>query len=129
MSATYHILPEKSLVISRFVGPTGAEDIRRLLLEIWADSRFDRSFHMLLDFSKASLRIGMAEVTALCHSIMTIAEGAMGSAAIIASGPVGTALAMLFSKGLSLFTSSAVFSTRDAALNFLGVDLTGEPGW
>lgn len=127
MSATYTILPEKRLVISRFTGPTGAEDIKRLLLEIWADSRFDRAFHMLMDFSKAALRIGMAEVTALCHSIMTIAEGAMGSAAIIASGPVGTALAMIFSKGLSLFTPSAVFSTWDGALDFLGVDLPGEP--
>ena len=126
MSATYLILPEKKLIIGRFSGLVGADDIKRLLLEIWADPRFDRAFHMLMDFSKAALRIGMAEVTMLCHSIMTVAEGVMGSAAIIASGPVGTALAMLLSKGLSLFTPSAVFSTWDAALNFLGVDLPEE---
>ncbi|MCK9588393.1 MAG: hypothetical protein WC076_00135 [Terrimicrobiaceae bacterium] len=127
MSASYLILPEKKLIIGRFAGPTGADDIKRLLHKIWADPLFDRAFHLLMDFTRAVLRIGVAEVAGLCNGIMSIAGGVMGSAAILASGPVGTALAMLFSKGLSLFTPSSVFSTWGAALDFLGVDLPEDP--
>ncbi len=123
MAASYLILPEKNLIIGKFSGSTGADDIKGLLMQIWSDPLFDRAFHMVMDFTRAALKIGMAEVTMLCDSIMSVADGVMGSAAIIASGPVGTALAMLFSKGISLITPSGVFSTWDAALNFLGVDL------
>jgi hypothetical protein len=123
MAASYLILPEKNLIVGKFSGPTGAHDIKGLLMQIWSDPLFDRAFHMVLDFTRAALKIGMAEVTMLCESIMSVADGVMGSAAIIASGPVGTALAMLFSKGISLVTPSEVFSTWDAALDFLGVDL------
>ncbi len=123
MTASYLILPEKKLIIGKFAGPTRAEDIKGLLMKIWSDPLFDRTFHMLIDFTRAVLKLGMLEVTVLCDAIMSIAGGAMGSAAIIASGPVGTALAMLFSKGISLITPSEVFSTWDAALDFLGVDL------
>lgn len=126
MAASYLILPEKNLIIGRFEGPTGAHDIKGLLVEIWSDPLFDRAFHMVMDFTRAALKIGMAEVTMLCDSIMGVAGGVMGSAAIIASGPVGTALAMLFSKGIALITPSEVFSTWDAALDFLGVDLPEE---
>ncbi|MFA7344451.1 MAG: hypothetical protein WC003_09115 [Terrimicrobiaceae bacterium] len=123
MSASYLILPEKKLIIGRFVGPTGLEDILKLLKKIWSDPLFDRAFHLLVDFTRAALKIGMGEVTALCHSMMAVADGVMGYAAIIASGPAGTALAMLISKGISLITPSSVFSTWDAAVDFLGVDL------
>lgn len=126
MAASYLILPEKKLIIGKFEGPTGSEDIKRLLMEIWSDTLFDRAFHMVMDFTRAALNIGMAEVTMLCDAIVGIAGGVMGRAALIASGPVGTALAMLFSKGISLITHSEVFSTWDAALDFLGVDLPEE---
>jgi len=128
MPASYLILPEKNLVIGSFEGPTGAGEIKGLLHEIWADPLFDRAFHMVLDFTRAILKIGMAEVAMVCQSMVSIAEGVMGSAAIIASGPVGTALAMLLSKGISLIAPSAVFSTWDAAMDFLGVDLPEAPG-
>jgi len=127
MAATYLIFPEKKLVISRFEGPTGAGDIRELLVEIWADATFERTFHILMDFSKAVFRIGLDEVKSLCNLVMTLAEGAMGRAAMISTEPIGTALAMLFSKGLSLFTASGVFSTQAAALRFLNVELPHEP--
>lgn len=123
MSATYLILPEKQLMIGRFTGPTNAKDIRMLLHEICADPLFDRAFHLLLDFTRAALKIGIAEVTMLCDAMMSVAGGVMGGAALIASGPTGTALAMLVSKGISLFTPSRVFSTWDAAVGFLGVNL------
>ena len=122
MSASYLILPEKRLIIGRFAGPTLAEDIKQLLEDIWSDPLFDRAYHMLMDFTRAALKIGMDEVKWICNSRRSIAGGMMGSTAIIASSPAGTALAMLFSKGLSLITPSAVFSTWDAAVGFLGVD-------
>lgn len=103
------------------------EDIKLFMHRVCADPLFDRTFHTLVDFTKAVLQIGLAEVTMLCEFILSVAKGKMGSAAIIASGPVGTALAMLFSKSLSLFAPSAVFSTWEAALDFLGVDLPEPP--
>jgi hypothetical protein len=123
MGATYIILPEKNLVIGRFIGPTGAEDIQQLFAAIWSDPLFDRAFHLLLDFTRAVLRIGLTEVPAICKSMLSIAGDVMGCAALIASGPVGTALAMLISKRISLITPSSVFSTWERALDFLGVDL------
>ena len=127
MPSVYHILPDKALIIGRFAGPTGAEDIQQLLHEVRADPLFDRAFHMLMDFSAAVLRIGVSEVMLLCDFVLSIAEGVTGRTAIIASGPIATALAMIFSKGTSLIAPSAVFSTWDAALKFLGVDLPEYP--
>ena len=128
MPASYLILPDKELVIGRFNGPTGAQDIQQLLHDIWADPLYQRAFHLLLEFSKAVLRIGVAEVTMICDFMVSVAEGVMGKAAIIASGPMATALAMILSKGISLIAPSAVFSTWDGAMKFLGVDLPDEPG-
>ena len=81
MPASYLILPDKELVIGRFNGPTGAQDIQQLLHEIWADPLYQRAFHLLLDFSKAVLRIGVAEVTMICDFMVSVAEGVMGKAA------------------------------------------------
>jgi len=125
MAATYLILPAKRLIIQRFTGPTGTEEIRQLTLRVCADPLFDRSFHTLMDFTRAALQIGIAEVSMLCHFLFSLAEGGeVGSAAIVATSPMGTALAMLFSKGLSLFAPSAVFSSHEAAFEFLGVDMS-----
>lgn len=125
MSATYLILPEKRLIIERFTGPTGLEEIKNLLSRVFSDPLFDRTFHTLMDFTKAVLKTGLEEVALLCEFISSVAGG--GSTAIIAAGPMGTALAMLISKGLSFFTPSEVFSTGEAALNFLGLDFSGIP--
>lgn len=127
MSSTYLILPEKRLIIERFTGPTGLEEIKHLLSRVFADPLFDRTFHTLMDFTKAVLRTGLEEVSLLCDFIASIAGGNIGSTAIIAAGPIGTALAMLLSKGLSIFTPSEVFSTGEAALRFLGVDFSEIP--
>ncbi len=127
MAASYLILTEKRLVVGRFTGPTDAEDIRHLMLRVFSDPLFDRKFRLLIDFTRAVLRIGVAEVSLLCDFIFSVAKGSIGSAAILTSGTVGTALAMLLSKGLGLFAPSAVFSTLDAALDFLGVDLEAIP--
>lgn len=127
MSSTYLILPEKRLIIERFTGPTGFEEIKNLLSRVFSDPLFDRTFHTLMDFTNAVLKTGLEEVALLCEFISSIAGGAIGSTAIIAAGPMGTALAMLLSKGLSFFTPSEVFSTGEAALNFLGLDLSGIP--
>ncbi|MFZ4775001.1 MAG: hypothetical protein ACOYM3_06550 [Terrimicrobiaceae bacterium] len=124
MAATYLILPGKRLIIQRFIGPTGSDEIKQLTLRVRADPLFDRSFHTLMDFTRAVLKIGIAEVSMLCNFIFSLAEGEVGSAVIVASSPMGTALAMLFSKGLSLFTPSAVFSSHEAAFQFLGVDMS-----
>jgi len=127
MPATYLILPEKRLIIERFTGSTGLEEIKNLLGRVFADPLFDRSFHTLMDFTKAVLKTGLEEVALLCEFISSVAGGCIGSTAIIAAGPMGTALAMLISKGLSFFTPSEVFSTGEAALDFLGLDLSGIP--
>ncbi len=127
MSATYLILPEKRLIIERFTGPTGFEEIKSLLSRVFSDPLFDRTFHTLMDFTKAVLKTGLEEVALLCEFISSVAGGVIGSTAIIAAGPMGTALAMLISKGLSFFTPSEVFSTGEAALNFLGLDFSEIP--
>lgn len=127
MSATYLILPGKRLIIERFTGPTGLEEIKSLLTRVFSDPLFDRTFHTLMDFTNAVLRTGLEEVALLCEFIASVSGGAIGSTAIIAAGPMGTALAMLISKGLSFFTPSEVFSTGEAALDFLGLDFSGIP--
>ncbi len=126
MAATYLILPAKRLIIQRFIGPTGAEEIKQLMLRVCADPLFDNTFHTLMDFTRAVLKVGIAEVSLICDFIFSLTKGATGSAAIVASGPLGTALAMLFSKGLSIFRPSAVFSSHEAAYRFLGVDMSPE---
>jgi len=127
MPATYLILPEKRLIIERFTGPTGFEEIKSLLSRVFSDPLFDKTFHTLMDFTKAVLKTGLEEVALLCEFISSVAGGVIGSTAIIAAGPMGTALAMLISKGLSFFTPSEVFSTGEAALNFLGLDFSEIP--
>lgn len=127
MSATYLILPEKRLIIERFTGPTGLEEIKNLLSRVFSDPLFDRTFHTLMDFTKAVLKTGLEEVAHLCEFISSVAGSGIGSTAIVAAGTMGTALAMLISKGLSFFTPSEVFSTGEAALNFLGLDFSEIP--
>jgi len=127
MPATYLILPEKRLIIERFTEPTGFEEIKSLLSRVFSDPLFDKTFHTLMDFTKAVLKTGLEEVALLCEFISSVAGGVIGSTAIIAAGPMGTALAMLISKGLSFFTPSEVFSTGEAALNFLGLDFSEIP--
>jgi len=127
MPATYLILPEKRLIIERFTGPTGLEEIKNLLSRVFSDPLFDRTFHTLMDFTKAVLKTGLEEVALLCEFISSVAGSGIGSTAIVAAGTMGTALAMLISKGLSFFTPSEVFSTGEAALNFLGLDFSEIP--
>lgn len=127
MPATYLILPEKRLIIERFTGPTGFEEIKNLLRRVFSDPLFDRTFHTLMDFTKAVLKTGLEEVALLCEFISSVAGSGIGSTAIVAAGTMGTALAMLISKGLSFFTLSEVFSTGEAALNFLGLDFSEIP--
>jgi hypothetical protein len=121
MSVTF---PNSRLIVTRFFGPIDYEDVLEWLDTASLDARFSREFDGVVDLRKARLTSFRIEKARLLAKHVIDLDFTQGSWAVLADRPAETAFSMLYTSVANQHHPVEVFSSVDAAANFLGKDLS-----
>lgn len=121
MPFTFQILPEKAVILARYMGLTTIRDMRVLAAEIWEHPDYDPAFDGILDYREAVLASGTGEIEAVCDFFLESEAASRGRAAVVVTRPRETALNVIFRARMNPRNRMDIFSTWDAACSFIGV--------
>ena len=130
MKAIFKIFPERKLILASFTGTIDYREVLQWFDEVRAHPDFSQKFRGLVDMRKGVFgaipggKTGkMVEKARALAEYMTKIDFTTTQWAILADTPMETSLMMVFSKGASQKHPIKVFSTVEAAENYLGVPL------
>ncbi|MCX6955719.1 MAG: hypothetical protein NTV51_26545 [Verrucomicrobia bacterium] len=129
MKFDYEIYPEQKLILTRFSGAFTLEDLTGVAQRLWSDPRYSRSYGGVVDLTDTSVAVGRADFRALVDFVRRHKETSTGRWAAVAGSPLATACAIIYQRALAGRHTFEVFSTFEAAGQFLGVDLAETQAW
>jgi len=124
MKVRYEILPEHRLILKRCRGDFTLHDLMTSARSVWSDPRYCRSFDGIVDLTKADCGFHIEEVRSLVDFFLTHEKTSIGRWAAIASSPIVTAFALIYKRSLLDRHPFEVFSTWEAACEFLELDVS-----
>jgi hypothetical protein len=119
----YEIRPAQRLILQRFRGKPSLADVLAATRRLWADPLYSKSYDGIADFSGASVGLSMDDLRALISFLRQHDQTTVGRWGVVASSPLATACAMIYRRALAPRHEFEVFSSWDAACDFLGVAL------
>lgn len=120
MVYSFKIDTELGYLQEQFEGDLNAQGLRASLERLSMDSRFHPDLMNLVDMRQCRLTLSLAEIPSLVQSFSETFKGGKGRTAYLVRDSKSTATLMLFSKQ-TLQRQSAIFSTEEKALEWLGV--------
>ncbi|MCB1890328.1 MAG: hypothetical protein KDH20_22170 [Rhodocyclaceae bacterium] len=124
MTVTVRIDTDRCLVVARFSGAIDFDDIMGWLESLRDSPDYHPSFMAAVDLRAISLKQTRPDKAEELARHMVDSHLSTGRWAVIVSGPVATALTVLYQAIASTQHPIGVFSTRLAAAEFLGCDLS-----
>lgn len=122
MKFSYTIDPQQKLVLERFTGRFTVAEIIESVRLLWTDPRFDRSFAGIVDISGMEPTHDLSDLRAVLGFLKEErARISTGRWAIVATSPLATAGAFLYQKAMAGTHPLEVFSTHEAAVEWLGL--------
>ncbi len=130
MKAIFKIFPERKLILACFTGTIDYREVLQWFNEVRAHPDFSQKFQGLVDMRKAAFgmmpggkKSKMAEKARALAEYMTKIDFTIARWAILADTPMETSLMMVYSVDASQKHPIKIFSTVEAAENYLGVPL------
>ena len=124
MIFTYHIIPDKNLILERIEGSVDLESLKdNILNQLWNDSKYNPTFQTFIDLRTAEIQLSPAEITELSEFLLGDEKATSGKIIILVSEPFETALAMIFESKMVTKQEVMVFSDLDRGLNRLNISL------
>ncbi len=124
MKFSYEILPEKRLICLRY---EGAFTLKELLMGtelLWSDQRYHPDYQGIVDLTDSTVGVGWADFRAFVEFLCREDRTSRSRWAAVAGTPLAAACALLYKQACTAPHSLDVFSTWDAACNFLKVELS-----
>lgn len=122
MTFEYVIIPSQNCIAQKFTGTVTLKDVMACAEKMWADPDYRREYGVLSDLRDAATSGDVRDVGALFQFLQR-SETSRGLWAAIFSQPRATALAFLFQATLPLASQLGIFSTWEAACDYLEVDI------
>ncbi len=116
----------RRLVVARFQGAIDFDDVMAWLESLHDMPDYHPAYMAVVDMRAISLKQSRAEKAEELARYMVDTHLSTGRWAVIVSGPVATALSVLYQTIASAQHPIGIFSTRDAAAAFLGCDLSAD---
>lgn len=124
----YKIFPEDRFLVAGHIGVTSVQDMKDLSEKVWSDPDYDQYFNAIIDYSKAKMDFppdGIEEVTAFFLEKSTALKSKVAN---IVTTPMETALHMLLCCGMASQVNIKLFSTWEAAAEYVGTTIPRPDG-
>ena len=122
MNFSYAIDPERRMIFLRYTGHFTLVPLLAGIRRLWADPAYCRAYAGLVDLSDESLSIEIADLHALIDHLRDQPAISEGRWAAVTSSPLATACGLLYQKAISPRHPFEVFSSFEAAANFLRLE-------
>jgi hypothetical protein len=119
---TFKVFPDERLMIVRWFGSVRVEEVIAWLEEMISAPQFSPDFDGIVDLRKADLTKMRPEEVRAVARVMVERKLTRGRWVHLADGPTETAFSMMYSRAVSEQYQMHVFSTVEAAADFLGRD-------
>ena len=120
MKFTYEILPERRVILQRYAGSFSLADLLASTQRLWDDPLYSRSYDGIVDLSATSVAISMNDLRSLIGFLRTSERTSTGRWGAVANSPLVTACAMIYQRAIAPVHEFEVFSTWDAACDYIG---------
>jgi len=124
MSPTVRIDRQRALVVTRFEGAVDFDDVMSWLAALPDHPDFQSSDAVVVDMRAITLKQTRAEKAEELARFMVSSRLSTGRWAVLVTGPIATALTVLYQNIAATQHPIGVFSTLKAAGEFLGQDLS-----
>lgn len=122
MKFSFEILPERRAIFARYEGKFSLEDLLATTRQLWADPRYSPAYDGLVDISDGSFSVAMSDLRMLMAFLVSEPTTSRGRWAAVATTPMAIACGMLYRTVMKQRHAFAVFSTWEAACEFLMFD-------
>lgn len=121
MDYLYRIIPEHKLIVETVTGSITVEELAKKTDQLFGDPLYDPTYAGIADYRGSVSRMTKVELYAFA-SLMNDSN-LFGEAkwAIIADDPIVVALSHLFQQRVEHAESVGIFSTAEAAAQFVGI--------
>lgn len=116
------IHPTQRLAVIRFSGPVDTEQAAECIRRFAGLPDYDPGLNGVVDLRGALVTVSAEQAKGLARQSLE-RELSMGKWAFLAETPMNTALALLYADVLAKRHESRIFSTVEAAADYLGVDI------
>lgn len=121
--AAITILPQERLIVVVVRGPVDRDRFHTAMYQLWNHPDYPSSKLFLFDISQADLLFTPAQIQALKQEVRRNPQAFKGRGAMVTHTPMQTALGMIYNQHLPQGLEAEIFSTWEAACDFLGVSL------
>ena len=118
------IYPDRQLIVVRFSGPVGYDDMLQWMQEIREHESFSRTYDGLVDNREAIFHQTRPQKAQGLATYLIETDFTRGKWALLVDKPMETALSMLYSAVASVQHPIQVFSTLEGANQYLDNKLT-----
>ncbi len=119
MKFEYSIIKEHKLIIEVVSGQTTIEGLAEKTKALFSDPNYDSNYVGVADYRKASSQITRAELYGFANFINQSGQFGKAKWAILADDPMVVALSQIFQQRLTEAAIIGVFSSPEAAAQFI----------
>jgi hypothetical protein len=122
MKFSFEILPEPRAIFARYEGKFTLEELFATTRQLWADPRYSPTYDGLVDLTDGAFSVDMNDLRTLMDFLVRAPTTSSGRWAAVASTPLSIACGLLYRTALRRRHVFQVFSSWDAAYEFLKFD-------
>lgn len=122
MEFGFAIYPEHRAIVARYAGSFTLADLLKTTRQLWADPRYSPDFIGLADISDSTVNVDMNDLRALTTFLVRDPATSRGRWAAVATTPIAIACGLVYRSAMRRRHAFEVFTTRDQACRFLGLD-------
>ena len=126
MKFTYAIHPDHRVIFQRYEGRFTTSDLIAATRQMWADPAYCRDYNGIADASAASFGVDLHDFSTFISFLANREEMSVGRWAVVATSPLATACGFIYKKAVSSQHKFEVFSSWDAACDFVNLPQTLE---
>lgn len=119
--------PERGFIYQELDGSFSAEQLIACTRRLWADPLYSKLFRGITNVSGVTFSPGLDDLQGLIAFLKTKPDTSQARWAVITTTPLVTAAAMVYQRRMTSQHPFAVFSTWEAACEFLQLDLPARP--
>ena len=123
MRFRYQIYPSSRAIVARFTGAWTLGELMKAINELWSDPAYSPAFDGIVDITAKDVSVDVRELRPVLEFVRGNANTSTGRWAAVAASPLATACGLIYRRALSSRHAFDVFSTREAACEFVGFQL------
>jgi hypothetical protein len=123
MRFRYQIYPSSRAIVARFTGTWTLGELIKAIHELWSHPDYSPAFDGIVDLTARDVSVDIRELRPVLDFVRDNPRTSTGRWAAVADSPLATACGLIYRRALCSRHAFDVFSTREAACEFVGFQL------